>query len=105
MNDLLRRVVEAQKLAEAAEECMKRAEHPSIADCGECYVMAKGAADLLAGIERDLRSESMQSRTKGFAYALDADGACNPSGVGADWHVFRHGWGACVCGAKDWPGP
>jgi hypothetical protein len=36
-----------------------------------------------------------------FIYTLDADAICQPfSGA----HVFRHGWGRCVCGEKDWPG-
>lgn len=53
---LLGQISEALQLAEGAEECMQRDEHPSIADCGECYVLASGAADILEQLERDLRS-------------------------------------------------
>lgn len=100
MSDLLRKITEAREAIEAAEECMQRAPHPSVSDCGECYVSAKAAADILEEIERDLRSETI---SPGFSWSLAAEGICNPPGVNTDWHVFRHGWGYCVCGAKEWP--
>lgn len=36
-----------------------------------------------------------------FPYTMDADAICEPY---PPLHVFRHGWGRCVCGQEDWPG-
>jgi hypothetical protein len=45
----------------------------------------------------------MSVGVKKFSWALDPDAVCNPPGVTSDWHVFRHGWGTCVCQQKQWP--
>lgn len=31
---------------------------------------------------------------------MDAESICEPP---LNFHVFRHGWGRCVCGEKEWP--
>jgi hypothetical protein len=36
-----------------------------------------------------------------FSWALDAEALCDRF---LRFHVFRHGWGLCTCGEKEWPG-
>lgn len=39
--------------------------------------------------------------SESFSWALDAEALCDRF---LRFHVFRHGWGLCTCGEKEWPG-
>jgi len=41
---------------------------------------------------------TMLDSAKPFPWTLDANDVCQ-----SDNHVFRHGWGTCVCQQKQWP--